>query len=142
MEQEADDGGADSQQHHQRRHVLEGVHLLQEQAHQNEDESVAGIAHTEGEEQQEEHADEGSGVEAVVARASVHIRKDLELLDKPVVAEADGRVVFHHGVFLQVIDAGLVQGGRNGIVLFRGGIAHQRDDGVFCCGNGRCAGQV
>ena len=142
MEQEADDGRADAEGDHERRIVLETVHLLEQQADDDQDESVTGIAHAEGEEQQEEDGDERRGVEAVVGRTAVHVGEDLEHLHELVVAETDGRIVLHRGRVLEVVFAGRVQGLGHGLLILRGRITHEGDEGVFRCGDGGLGSEI
>ena len=65
--------GAYAEDGYQRRHVFHAVHLLQEQTADDEGQAVAGIAHTHGEEQQEEDGDIRGRVELVVVRTAVHV---------------------------------------------------------------------
>ena len=94
---------------HKRSQALETVHFLQGQSYENEDEAISGVSHAKCEEQQEENGNEGSGVEAVVCWTSVHVREDLEHLDKLVVLEADGRIVLHLCLFLDVEETAIVK---------------------------------
>ena len=142
MEQEADDGGRSPEGHDQREETLETVHLLEQQADDNQDESVTGIAHAEGEEQQEEDGDERRGVEAVVGRTAVHVGEDLEHPDELVVAEADGRIVLHHGGVLEVVFAGRVQGLGYGLLILCGRITHEGDEGVLRRGDGGLGSEI
>ena len=142
MEQEADDGRSDAQGDDERGEALEAVHLLQQEADEDEQEPVTGVAHAEGEEQQEEDGDEGRGVETVVGRAAVHVGQDLEHLHELVVAEADGRVVVHLRVVLEVEHAGFLYSLGDSFFVLRGRVAHERDDGVLRGGHGGLLGQV
>ena len=115
---------------------------LQQEADEDEQEPVTGVAHAEGEEQQEEDGDEGRGVETVVGRAAVHVGQDLEHLHELVVAEADGRVVVHLCVVLEVEHAGFLYSLGDSFFVLRGCVAHERDDGVLRGGHGGLLGQV
>ena len=133
---------AGTQGHHQRGQVLEGRNLLQQQSDADQHQSIAGITHAQGEEQQEEDRDEGRRVESVVSRPAVHVGEHLEHLHELVVLEADGRVLRRGGGFFQVEDTGLVEGGRDRVVILRGGIAFQAEEGILRCRCSRRAGQT
>ena len=133
--------GAYAQDGHERGHVLH-VCLPKQDAADDKGEAIACISHAHGKEQQEEDGNIGSRVKLIVVRAAVHVCEKLELTDKPVVLELDGRVILHCSSLLEVEHARFVQGFGDGGIAFRGGIAHQRDDGVLCGRNRSGTGQM
>ena len=124
---------------HKRGQVLE--HLLQCKADYYQNQSVTGVSHAECEEQQEEYRYERGGVEAVVRRASVHVRKGFEHTDELVVAEGDGRILLSYCFLAQVEYVKAVKCRLYNIVLFCGRVAFKCDDGILRCWNGSCVGQ-
>ena len=142
MQEEAHDHRRPAEGDHERREALEAVHFPKQHADDDQHQSVARVAHAQGEEEHEEHGDERSRIEAVVFRPAVHVGQHLEHLDEPVVPEADRRPVLGAGGVLQVEDAGVVQRLRHGGVAFGGRVADQGEDGVLRRGNGRLPGQV
>ena len=144
MKEESHHNRSYAKGYHKRSQALETVHFLEGQSYENEDEAISGVSHAKCEEQQEEYGNEGSGVEAVVCWTSVHVREDLEHLDKLVVLEADWRIVLHLCIFLDVEEPALVKFGRNFLFLFSGSVAYKGDKGVFCggCGSATCKIEV
>ena len=140
MEEETYDSGSHTKCDYQRRDVSQG--LLEPESKGNEQKPVARIAHTEGEEEHEEHGDEGRRVETIVCRAAVHVGEQLEHLHETVVPELDGRVVGQSGIILQVEDIRSIQRRAYGCIVLHRGVAHQGDDSVLGCRNGGCTGQI
>ena len=107
MEEETYDRGGDAQDYDQGGNVAK--FLLQSQSERDEQKAVAGVSHTEREEEQEEYREERSRVETIVGRAAVHIHQHLEHPYELVVLEFDGRVVLKDGFILEPYDIHLVQ---------------------------------
>ena len=114
----------------------------QQEAHEDEDEAVAGVSHAEGEEQQEEDRDVRRRVEPVVLGASIHIRKHGEHPGEPIAFQLDGRVVlkFRFRFVPECVHA--VEGLGEALVLLHGGEALKEGDVAFDRGFRTLAGQV
>ena len=142
VQEEAHDHGRDTEGGHERGEAAEAVHLLEQQAHEDEHQAVAGVTHAEGEEQQEEDRDERGRVETVIGRAAVHVGEDLEHLDELVVLELDRRVFLNLCFFFEIEDALALQVLGHGGIVLRRGEADEGVDGVLRCGDRGGAGEV
>ena len=67
--------------------------LLEQEAQQNEDESVTGVTHTECKEQREEGSHDGSRVEIRTAGHSIHLCKYLVHACKGIILQFHGNIV-------------------------------------------------
>ena len=93
MHDYADNEGSGSEDGDQRSEILHAVDLAEKEASDEQQEAVARIAHTHGEEQQEEDGNVRSRIEFVIVGPAVHVCQRLELFDELVVPQLDGRIV-------------------------------------------------
>ena len=138
MEHEAYHEGGYAEGDHECRGLLAEGSLEQESQQQNH-QAVTCVAHTEGEEQGEEYADEGRGVESVVGRPAVHVGERLEQLHEAVVAELHRGLVLHRGGFLEPHCGKTLHSGLEGGGVGFGHEAFERHQGV---GRGTFAGKA
>ena len=125
--------GARAERDDQAPHLAESsVLALEGQAYEYEQQAVAHVAHTDGEEEQEEYAEEHRRVELVVDRHSVHRGKRLELAYEPVVLELDRRIVGCPCRLCLPVDVHVVEDRLEPVVVFRRGETLEDQQAVLC----------
>ena len=118
MEQESHHSGGDAQSDAQRRNLAQ--HLLQGKAGTDEHQTIAHIAHAEGEEEHEEDGDEHRRVEFVIFGSAVHVGQQLKHRNELVVFQLDGWVVVDFGFIFDIKDLLLVEHVTQGGLVHRG----------------------
>ena len=134
-EEESHDRGRDSQYGNELSESVEhaDVHDLPvlKNAVDNENDTVAGIAHAHCEEQEEENRQYRGRVPFSVNRHSVHSGDALEQLAETVVLQFDRRIVLLHGLFLDIVDIHLVEFGAEPFLIIHRGESRECDDAVL-----------